>query len=50
MLTALASLLRYWRELLLLLAIAALVWLGYSWRDLSAEREQAQRQVAQAQA
>ncbi|PRP70896.1 hypothetical protein BUE93_09560 [Chromobacterium amazonense] len=50
MLTALTYLLRYWRELLLLLAVAALVWLGYSWRDLSAEREQAQRHVAQAQA
>ncbi|WP_146042153.1 hypothetical protein [Chromobacterium sinusclupearum] len=50
MLTALTYLLRYWRELLLLLAVAALVWLGYSWRDLPAEREQAQRQVAQAQA
>lgn len=49
MLTPLTYLLRYWRELLLLLAGAALVWLGYSWRSLSAERDQAQRQVAQAQ-
>ncbi|MDE1714956.1 lysis system i-spanin subunit Rz (plasmid) [Chromobacterium amazonense] len=48
MLAALTLLRRFWREALLLLAVAALVWLGYSWRGLSAERDIAQQQAAQA--